>query len=87
MGVEGLLILGVEPQSPADRAGLKATEQTPNGEIIPGDVIQALDGKKILTADQLFAVLERRSPGEEITLQVWRDGKTREVKLKLDPPR
>ena len=87
MGVEGLLILGVEPQSPADRAGLKATEQTPNGDIIPGDVIQALDGKKIITADQLFAVLERRSPGEEITLQVWRNGQTREVKVKLDPPK
>jgi S1-C subfamily serine protease len=46
-----------------------------------------VDGKPINTADQLFAILERRKPGDEITLQLWNKGQTREAKVKLEPPK
>ena len=85
-GIEGLLIIGVEPGSPAEKAGLKATVQTPQGLSL-GDVVQAVDGRKIRTVDELFAALERRSAGDEITMQLWREGKTREVKITLGEPR
>jgi S1-C subfamily serine protease len=87
MGVPGLLATVVEPDSPADRAGLRGAEQTEEGAIIPGDVILQADGKKLTTADQLYAVQEAHKPGDEIELQVYRDGETRTVKVKLDPPR
>ncbi|MEO6434437.1 MAG: trypsin-like peptidase domain-containing protein, partial [Tepidisphaeraceae bacterium] len=64
MGVQGLLVLGVDPNSPAERAGLQPTRRNPNGDIIPGDVIQSIDGKSVMLNDQLFAVLERHKPGE-----------------------
>ncbi|HYO11038.1 MAG TPA: trypsin-like peptidase domain-containing protein [Tepidisphaeraceae bacterium] len=85
--VEGLLATVVEPESPADRAGIRGTVRTPDGAIIPGDVIQQVDGKKVTTSEQLYALLERRKPGDEIDLQIFRDGETRHVKVKLDPPR
>jgi S1-C subfamily serine protease len=85
MGVPGLLVLAVEPGSPADKAGVTPTRQNQNGDITPGDIIQAIDGKKVTTADQLFAVLERHKAGEEITLQLWFKGQTREAKLMLEP--
>ncbi len=86
MGIPGLLVLSVDPGSPADRAGVKKTEAAP-GSIIPGDIIQAVDGKTIQSADGLFALLERRKAGDEITLKLFRDKKTRDVKIKLEQPK
>ena len=86
MGVPGILVLIVEPKSPAERAGLRPTRQG-EGSIIPGDIIQAVDGKPTQNADQLFAVLERHKAGDEVTIKVYRDGESRDVKVKLEQPK
>jgi S1-C subfamily serine protease len=86
MGVPGLLVLIVEPNSPAQRAGLRPTRQA-EGSIVPGDIVQQVDEKKITSADDLFAVLERHKAGDDITIKIYRDGETRDVKVKLEPPK
>jgi S1-C subfamily serine protease len=86
MGVPGLLVLSVDPNSPAEKAGIKPTQAQP-GAIIPGDIIQAVDGKTIQSADGLFAVLERHHGGDEITLKLFRDKATRDVKVTLEQPK
>ena len=86
MGVPGLLVLIVEPNSPAQRAGLRPTRQG-EGSIVPGDIIQAVDDKAVQNADQLFAILERHEAGDEISMKVYRDGETRDVKVKLEQPK
>jgi S1-C subfamily serine protease len=86
MGVPGLLVLIVEPNSPAQRAGLRPTRQA-EGSIVPGDIVQQVDEKKITSADDLFAVLERHKAGDDITIKIYRDGENRDVKVKLEPPK
>ena len=69
---KGALVANVEKGSPAAEAGLEA-----------GDVILAFDGQTIDTAGQLPALVAASQPGRAATLQVWREGKTREVKVKV----
>ncbi|MRW46465.1 PDZ domain-containing protein, partial [Staphylococcus aureus] len=49
-----------------------------------GDIITEIDGKKIKDDVDLRSYLyENKKPGESVTVTVIRDGKTKEVKVKL----
>ena len=61
---EGALVSSVEDGGPADRAGLKS-----------GDVIRKVDGTAIASAGDLPAMLGMKSPGEKVSIELWRDGK------------
>ena len=84
-GVPGVLIIGVEEGSPADKAGLRGVQQTAEGLIL-GDIIQQAAGKPVRRVDELFAVLERHKPGQTLRLQVLRNGKSVEVDVTLAAP-
>ena len=84
IGVPGVLVLGVEPDSPADRAGLRGTRQHRDGAIEPGDVIVEVDGKKVLLADEIFAILERKKAGDTITMTIWREGEQSKIDVTLE---
>ena len=85
-GVPGVLLLGVEPDSPAERAGLRGVEQAANGALIVGDIIQQAAGKPVRRVDELFAILERHKAGQTIRLRVLRAGKEVDVDVTLAPP-
>ena len=84
LGVEGLVIVDIEPKSTAAAAGLRATVREPNGYYRIGDIIQAVDGAPVKTYDDFYAALNRHKPGETVTLTIWRDRQTLEVKVKLE---
>jgi S1-C subfamily serine protease len=84
--VNGIVVAGVEPNSPAAQAGLRGLQDTGNGRMVLGDIIQQADGKQLRRVDDLFAVLERHKAGETIKLQVLRDGHPLEVSITLAPP-
>ncbi|MYM26775.1 Do family serine endopeptidase [Duganella sp. CY15W] len=69
---EGALVSNVERGGPADKAGLKA-----------GDVILALNGQKIVSSADLPSTVGLSTPGEKITLNVWRQGKPMQVTATL----
>ena len=85
IGVNGVVVLRVEPDSPAARAGIRETRQAPNG-IIPGDIIQKVDDTVVQTSEQFFGALEDHREGDTVNLEVFRDGQTITVPVKLDPP-
>jgi serine protease Do len=60
----GIVINGVEPNSPAERAGLKF-----------GDVILSVDGKAIQSADELVAIVSETAIGKKLRMEYLRDGK------------
>ncbi|MBK9563931.1 MAG: trypsin-like peptidase domain-containing protein [Saprospiraceae bacterium] len=82
-GVEGAMIMGIVPGGGAEKAGLRALEQTRNGEIIFGDIITDVNGSKINNNNDLFLILEKYNPGDKIKLKYLRNEqeKTTEVVL------
>jgi serine protease Do len=75
----GAMIATIDPASPAAEVKLR-----------PGDVILAYDGKSIERSRQLPRLVADTAPAKSVRLSIWRDGKTRDVELKvaaLDPNR
>ena len=70
----GVLVLGVSPDSPAARAGLRPTEVTRSGRASIGDVIEAIDGKPVKDFAALVGVLDMHEFGDRVTLTVLRAG-------------
>ena len=72
----GALVGEVVTGSPADDAGLKASDKPfdLNGEqiMIGGDVITAVDGKAVETMQDLSAAVKAQKPGDEVELTVLR---------------
>jgi len=68
----GALIGDVSPNSPASKAGLKQ-----------GDIVTALNGEPINSANQLRLKVGMMEPNATVTLQVLRDGKTENVSVAL----
>lgn len=69
---EGLLVQQVQPNTPAEKAGMKN-----------GDVIMSLDGKKVADADQFRLQVAGIEPGKTIDLGILRNGKKMDLKVKL----
>jgi len=55
--------------------------------VVPGDVIQEIDGKAVRTQNELLARLSNYKPGDTVSLVVWREGKTRKASVRLQSPR
>jgi S1-C subfamily serine protease len=87
LGVEGVMVLKVSPGSSAARAGLRETRLTRDGDIIPGDIIQAVGPHPVTDVGDLLDALERYSIGDPVTVTVYREGRTRQVELVLEGPR
>jgi serine protease Do len=68
----GALVQDVTTGSPAERAGLK-----------PYDLIIAVDGMEVATNDMLIREISAREPGSTARLDVLRDGRSRQVLVKL----
>jgi serine protease Do len=67
----GILVQQVFPNTPA------------TGKLKAGDIIVALNGKKIESVQQLRYAVATTSPGDEVTMKIYRDGKDQDVKIKL----
>ena len=83
LGVEGVVILRVEPGSPAAAAGLVETRLTDAGEIIPGDIIQRVDGEPVGEMADLIEVLENYRIGDRVELDLVRGGASTRVSVLL----
>ena len=83
LGVEGVLILRVTPDSTAEAAGLQGTQVSRNGDILLGDVITAIGGRKISSVKELLARLDDFQIGDDTTISLWRDGEVRTIEIRL----
>jgi S1-C subfamily serine protease len=86
-GIGGVLIMSVAPSSPAQRAGLRGTYRAEDGTLVLGDIIQAINGREVAALNDLYAALERHSPGDVVKLKILRDGRPLEVEVRLEAPR
>ena len=83
----GALVTEVRDASPAAEAGFEAGKdeiefqglQVPTG----GDVIIAVDGDEIVGETDLPRLIAQHDPGDEVTIEVIRDGETRNLDVTL----
>ena len=80
---KGVALVQVANNSPASRVGLAPFRRGANGEIVMGDVITAVNDQPVADLDDMLNQLEQRSPGDTVTLTVWRNGATRKQAVVL----
>jgi S1-C subfamily serine protease len=84
---EGVLVNEVVKGGPADQAGVKGgdTSATIEGANfrLGGDVITAVNGKKIGGMEEVINAVNSASPGDKMQLSVDRDGEAKEITVTL----
>ena len=69
----GVLVVGVESDSPSSKAGMKKS-----------DIILGMDGQKVGSIEDLKNMLKEKQPGEETELTVLRDSRQSQLRVILE---
>ena len=69
-GTTGVLLSGILEDGPADKAG-----------IMPGDIIQRINGKPVKNAQEVMNAIAVASPGTTMDMRILRGNKNMDVKL------
>jgi S1-C subfamily serine protease len=85
-GIEGLPIMRVYNNSPAQEAGLRGVARNDWGQLVLGDVVVAIDGKLTPNNDAYMSILENHKPGDRVDVQLVREGKVIKRSLTLAAP-
>ncbi len=93
---KGLLVATMSPNSAAEQAGLKGIRivrqkkrqgpfvyETESIDRSAADLIIAVDGQKVVSADDFLDAVESKRPGDEVLLTVVRDKRELTVRLRL----
>jgi S1-C subfamily serine protease len=93
---QGLLIATMIPGGPAEQAGLRGfrivkqrhkqgllTYETNTIDRSTADLIIAVDGEKIVTANDFLSLVEAKQPGQEVVITVVRGGREMNVPVRL----
>ncbi|HEX9263366.1 MAG TPA: trypsin-like peptidase domain-containing protein [Candidatus Binatia bacterium] len=84
LGVTGILIVDVTRGGAAAKAGIQPTRRDAEGRLRLGDIITAVDGKKVESANDLYLLLEKYKIGDAVTVSLLRNGKTVQARLMLE---
>jgi len=68
----GVPLRSVNAGGPASKAGMKV-----------GDIITAIDGQRVTTADSLIAAVRNHAPGQQVKVSYVRDGKAADAEITL----
>ena len=80
---DGVLILAVGDNSPAARAGILATREDDNGEIVWGDVVVSIRGQRVNDAEAFLGHLQAYLAGDDVVLGIKRGEQYSRVTVRL----
>jgi S1-C subfamily serine protease len=84
---DGALIQDIESESPAEKAGLREGDDEIGFQATRvrtgGDVIVAVDGRRLSRSDDLADEISAMSAGDEVELELVRDGRHKTVRVRL----
>ena len=72
-GTDGVLVSQVMPRTPAAQAGMKEE-----------DIITRFGGKKVSSVTELRTLVAATRPGTSAEVEVWRDGRSKTLRVKVD---
>jgi S1-C subfamily serine protease len=93
---KGAWVQVVQPDGPGAKAGLRGGKEDAKFQARTftdgGDIITRIDDRKIDTPDDLSEAVQLFDPGQKVKVEVYRDGKKRDIDLTLgerplNPPR
>jgi S1-C subfamily serine protease len=86
---DGVLVEAVSPGTPAARAGIHGGDHEAldprDGSVVVlgGDVLTRIDGHRVASMEALHSLLATRRPGQKVSVELERDGKTVRVGAEL----
>lgn len=80
---EGVLILGAEEGSPAQKSGLRSTKSSESGGVIWGDVLISFNGQRITQPENLFEKLQDLHAGDDVVVGIKRGQDYSRLTIKL----
>lgn len=93
---KGLLVVNLTPNGPAEKAGLKGSKlerkKVRRGVLVfeheaidhsQSDLIVGIDGHKVKQSDDLLSVIETKSSGDQVVLNVIRNGQSIQLPIVL----
>src|SRR5438093_1320421 len=84
LGVTGILVVDVAKGSAAAKAGIQPTRRDGEGRLRLGDIITAVDSKKVESPNDLYLLLEKYKIGDSVNISILRNGKTVQAKVALE---
>jgi S1-C subfamily serine protease len=82
LGIRGVIVLAVPPDSPAAKAGLRGLTRTRQGLAL-GDVIVGIDEKRVESFDDLYSTIDTHKPGDTVKVTILRGEQTQTLSLKV----
>ena len=81
---QGVIFVRVEPDGPADRAGLRPLRRDRRGRVTLGDIIIGIDGEPVRSREDLTLLLEQKEEGDRVTY--LRGDEEEQVEVRLEVP-
>ena len=82
MNADGVVVESVQPGFGAEKAGLRSIEYDAEGRPI-ADVIVSVAGQRVTRVDEIWEIMGEQSPGDVVTVEVVRDGRTMRFEVAL----
>lgn len=83
--IQGVIVDTLKREGPAHKAGIKGSILNEFGELKFGDIITAIDGKPVKSADEFNAVIDEHSVGDSVVMTLYRNGTLQSANATLEP--
>lgn len=83
LGIKGVLIMNVQPDSAAESAGLTDTRRR-GDDIILGDIIKSVNGRQVASYDDLLNEFDKYHVGDEVALGILRGERHMDIVVTLE---